>query len=100
MAWIADASLASAVSRAGGLGIIAAGNAPADVVRSQIRAVRRATDKPFGVNIMLLSPYAPEIAELIVEEKVPVVTTGAMMMASTPCAMNERTALSWFSSLP
>jgi len=77
MAWIADASLASAVSRAGGLGIIAAGGAPADVVRSQIRAVKRATDKPFGVNIMLLSPYAPEIAELVVEEKVPVVTTGA-----------------------
>lgn len=77
MAWIADASLASAVSRAGGLGIIAAGNAPADVVRSQIRAVRQVTDRPFGVNIMLLSPYAPEIAELVVEEKVPVVTTGA-----------------------
>lgn len=77
MAWIADASLASAVSRAGGLGIIAAGNAPADVIRTQIRAVRQVTDRPFGVNIMLLSPYAPEIAELVVEERVPVVTTGA-----------------------
>lgn len=77
MAWIADASLASAVSRAGGLGIIAAGSAPADVVRREIRAVKQVTDKPFGVNIMLLSPYAPEIAELVVEEKVPVVTTGA-----------------------
>ncbi len=77
MAWIADASLASAVSRAGGLGIIAAGNAPADVVRREIRAVRQVTDRPFGVNIMLLSPYAPEIAELVAEEKVPVVTTGA-----------------------
>lgn len=77
MAWIADASLASAVSRAGGLGLIAAGNAPADVVRSQVRAAKDATDKPFGVNIMLLSPSAPDIAQLVIDEKVPVVTTGA-----------------------
>jgi enoyl-[acyl-carrier protein] reductase II len=59
------------------LGIIAAGNAPADVVRKEVRAARQATDKPFGVNIMLLSPYAPELAEMVIEEKVPVVTTGA-----------------------
>lgn len=77
MAWIADASLASAVSNAGGLGIIAAGNAPADVVREQIRKTKELTDKPFGVNIMLLSPYVDEIVDLVCEEKVSVVTTGA-----------------------
>lgn len=77
MAWIADADLASAVSNAGGLGIIAAGNAPADIVRSEIRKAKSLTDKPFGVNIMLLSPYAQEIAKVVCEEKVSVVTTGA-----------------------
>ena len=77
MAWIADASLASAVSRAGGLGLIAAANAPADVVRSQIRAAKAATTRPFGVNIMLLSPSVSEIAQLVIDEKVPIVTTGA-----------------------
>ena len=77
MAWIADSSLASAVSRAGGLGLIAAANAPVDVVRSQILAAKAAGDKPFGVNIMLLSPSAPDIAQLVIDEKVPVVTTGA-----------------------
>ena len=77
MAWIADASLASAVSRAGGLGLIAAGNAPVDVVRGEVRKLKQVTDKPFGVNIMLLSPFAPDIAQMVVEEKVPVVTTGA-----------------------
>lgn len=77
MAWIADASLASAVSNAGGLGIIAAGNAPAEIVRSEIRKAKSLTDKPFGVNIMLLSPYAQEIAKVVCEEKVSVVTTGA-----------------------
>lgn len=77
MAWIADASLASAVSNAGGLGIIAAGNAPAEIVRSEIRKAKSLTDKPFGVNIMLLSPYAEEIAKVVCEEKVAVVTTGA-----------------------
>lgn len=77
MAWIADADLASAVSNAGGLGIIAAGNAPADIVRSEIRKAKSLTDKPFGVNIMLLSPYAEEIAKVVCEEKVAVVTTGA-----------------------
>ena len=77
MAWVADASLAGAVSKAGGLGIIAAANAPVDYVRGEIRKLRAMTDKPFGVNIMLMSPYADEIAALMIEEKVPVVTTGA-----------------------
>ncbi len=77
MAWIADASLASAVSNAGGLGIIAAGNAPADVVREEIRQCRELTDKPFGVNIMLLSPFVEEVVDMVCEEGVKVLTTGA-----------------------
>lgn len=77
MAWVADASLAGAVSAAGGLGIIAAGNAPADYVRGEIHKLRERTDRPFGVNLMLLSPYAAQIAQLVIEERVPVVTTGA-----------------------
>ena len=77
MAWIADGRLAAAVSEGGGLGIIAAGNAPADYVREQIRIARSATDKPIGVNIMLLSPYADEVARVATEEQVNVVTTGA-----------------------
>lgn len=77
MAWIADGKLAAAVSNGGGLGIIASGNAPGDVVREQIRIARSLTTKPIGVNIMLLSPFADEIAEIVAEEKVEVVTTGA-----------------------
>ena len=77
MAWIADASLASAVSEAGGLGIIAAMNANADWLRDQIHELRERTDKPFGVNVMLMSPFADEVARVVVEEKVPVVVTGA-----------------------
>lgn len=77
MAWVADAALASAVSNGGGLGIIAAMNADAAYLRSQIRAARERTDRPFGVNIMLLSPYADEIAGAVIEEKVKIVTTGA-----------------------
>lgn len=77
MAWIADASLAAAVSDGGGLGLIAAGNAPADYVRQQIQEAKRRTSKPFGVNIMLLSPYAKEVAKVVAEEGVKVVTTGA-----------------------
>lgn len=77
MAWVANASLAAAVSKGGGLGIIAAANAPADFVRGEIRKLRETTDKPFGVNIMLLSPFVEGIARLVAEEKVPVVTTGA-----------------------
>lgn len=77
MAWIADGKLAAAVSNGGGLGIIAAGNAPGQSVREQIRIARRITDKPIGVNIMLLSPFADEVAQVVLEEKVQVVTTGA-----------------------
>ena len=77
MAWVAESHLAAAVSNAGGLGIIGAASAPAEWVRAQIQEVKRRTDKPFGVNIMLMSPYAKEVAELVAEEKVPVVTTGA-----------------------
>ena len=77
MAWVAEYHLAAAVSAAGGLGLIGAASAPADWVRQQVREVKKLTAKPFGVNIMLMSPYADEIAQVIVEEKVPVVTTGA-----------------------
>lgn len=77
MAWISDGKLAAAVSNGGGLGIIASGNAPASYVRDEIRKAKSLTDKPFGVNIMLLSPYADEIADVVTEEKVAVVTTGA-----------------------
>ena len=77
MAWVSEHNLAAAVSNAGGLGIIAAANAPVEVVRNEIRKVKELTDKTFGVNIMLLSPYAPEITDLVIEEKVPVVATGA-----------------------
>lgn len=77
MAWIADGKLAAAVSNGGGLGIIGAGNAPGSYVREQIRAARALTDKPIGVNIMLMSPFADQVAAVVVEEQVPVVTTGA-----------------------
>ncbi|MGL4361735.1 MAG: enoyl-[acyl-carrier-protein] reductase FabK [Cellulosilyticaceae bacterium] len=77
MAWVANHAIAAAVSEAGGLGIIAAGNAPTDWVRTEIRACKNKTKKPFGVNIMLHSPYANEIAQLVVEEGVTIVTTGA-----------------------
>lgn len=77
MAWIADGKLAAAVSEGGGLGIIAAGNATGEYVREQIRIARSITDKPIGVNIMLLSPHVEEISSVVVEEKVEVVTTGA-----------------------
>ncbi len=77
MAWIANAVLAASVSNAGGLGIIAAGNAPAEVVQSEISKARALTDKPFGVNIMLMSPHVEEVAKLVAHERVSVVTTGA-----------------------
>ncbi len=77
MAWIADASLAAAVSNAGGLGIIAGANAPIDYVRDEVRKAKQLTDKPFGVNIMLLSDNAEAIAKMVCEEGVKVVTTGA-----------------------
>ncbi|HYE80536.1 MAG TPA: enoyl-[acyl-carrier-protein] reductase FabK [Clostridia bacterium] len=77
MAWVATAELAAAVSNAGGLGIIGAGNAPGDYVRKEIKKVKELTDKPFGVNIMLLSPFVDEVIEAVYEERVPVITTGA-----------------------
>lgn len=77
MAWIADASLASAVSEAGGLGIIAAMNADANWLRDQIHELRAKTDKPFGVNVMLMSPFVDEVAQVVIDERVPVVVTGA-----------------------
>ena len=77
MAWVAEHNLAAAVSKAGGLGVIGAANAPAEVVRKEIRQVKEMTDKPFGVNIMLLSPAADEVAQVVIEEGVKVVTTGA-----------------------
>ncbi|SHH96609.1 enoyl-[acyl-carrier-protein] reductase FabK [Sporanaerobacter acetigenes] len=77
MAWVATHELAQAVSEAGGLGIIAAGNAPKEVIKEEIRKLRLNTDKPFGVNIMLMSPFAEDIIDLVCEERVPVVTTGA-----------------------
>lgn len=77
MAWVAESHLASAVSEASGLGLIAAASAPAEWVREQIREVRKHTNCPFGVNIMMISPNADDVAKIVVEEKVPVVTTGA-----------------------
>lgn len=77
MAWVAEYHLAAAVSEAGGLGLIGAASAPADWVRDQIREAKKLTDKPFGVNIMLMSPYADEVAKVVAEEGVKVVTTGA-----------------------
>ena len=77
MAWVAEHKLAAAVSNAGGLGLIGAASAPADWVRDQVRKAKELTDKPFGVNIMLMSPYADDVAKVIVEEGVKVVTTGA-----------------------
>ena len=77
MAWVAESHLASAVSNAGGLGLIAAAAAPAEWVRDQIREAKKMTDKPFGVNIMLMSPEADAVAKVVIEEGVQVVTTGA-----------------------
>lgn len=77
MAWVSDHRLASAVSAAGGLGVIAAGNAPASWLREQVELLRARTDKPFGVNVMLLSPFAEEVAKLTMELRVPVIITGA-----------------------
>ena len=77
MAWVSDGKLAAAVSEAGGLGIISAMNAGADHLREQIRIARSLTNRPFGVNIMLMSPFVDEVAQTVIDEKVPVVTTGA-----------------------
>ncbi|MCD8249390.1 MAG: enoyl-[acyl-carrier-protein] reductase FabK [Lachnospiraceae bacterium] len=77
MAWVAESHLAAAVSKAGGFGIIGAGNAPGDLVRKYIHEVREMTDRPFGVNVMLMSPFADEVAQVVTEEKIAAVTTGA-----------------------
>ncbi len=77
MAWIGTAELASAVSNAGGLGIIGAGHMPPDILRAEIQKAKKWTNKPFGVNIMLMSPFVKEVMQVVVEERVPVVTTGA-----------------------
>ncbi len=77
MAWVADARLAAAVSNGGGLGLVAAGSMDAELLRKEIRLAQSLTDKPFGVNIMLMNPHAPDLAKVVIEEKVSVVTTGA-----------------------
>ena len=77
MAWVATAELAAAVSEAGGLGLIGAGSAPPDVVRTQVRKTRELTSKPFGVNVYFLSPFTDQVLNMLVEERVPVITTGA-----------------------
>lgn len=77
MAWVATAELAAAVSNAGGLGIIGAGHMPPEALRTEITNCKKYTDKPFGVNVMLLSPFVKEVMKVVVEERVPVVTTGA-----------------------
>lgn len=89
MAWVADASLASAVSNGGGLGLISAMNADANWLRKEIRKAKELTDKPFGVNIMLMSPYADEVAQLVIDEGVQVVTTGAGNPTKYMSAWNE-----------
>ncbi len=90
MAWVATAELASAVSNAGGFGIIGAGNAPGEWVRSQIRLTRELTDKPFGVNVLLISPTAQEVVRVALEEKVRAVTTGAGMPGPFLAELKER----------
>ena len=77
MAWVATAELTAAVSNGGGIGHIAAGFAPADVVRAQIQKAKSLTDKPFGVNVMMMSPFVEEVMQVIIEEKPAVVATGA-----------------------
>ena len=83
MAWIAESTLASAVSNGGGAGIIAGGSAPIDYLREQIRKTKSLTDKPFGVNIMLMSPNADDLAQLVIDEKVSFVTTGVSPQQTT-----------------
>lgn len=77
MAWVSDGELAAAVSNAGGLGIIAGGNAPGEIVRQEIKIAKKLTDKPFAVNIMLLSPFVEEVVNAVCQEGVKIITTGA-----------------------
>lgn len=89
MAWIGTAKLASAVSNAGGLGIIGAGHMPPDLLRAEIQKAKKWTDKPFGVNIMLMSPFVKEVMEVVIDERVAVVTTGAGNPAEYLPALKE-----------
>ena len=89
MAWIGTAELASAVSNAGGLGIIGAGHMPPDLLRAEIQKAKQWTDKPFGVNIMLMSPFVKEVMEVVIDERVAVVTTGAGNPAEYLPALKE-----------
>lgn len=89
MAWTATAELSAAVSNAGGIGIIGAGHMPTDLLREQIRAAKTLTDKPFGVNLMLLTPHIDELVQLVLDEAVPVVTTGAGNPAKYMSALKE-----------
>jgi len=89
MAWTATAELAAAVSNAGGLGIIGAGHMPTDLLREQIRNAKAATDKPFGVNLMLLTPHIDDIVEMVLDERVAVVTTGAGNPGKYMAALKE-----------
>lgn len=89
MAWVATAELAAAVSEAGGLGLIGAGSAPPEVVRAQVRKARTMTNKPFGVNVYFLSPFADQVIEVLIEERVPVVTTGAGNPGKYVAAMKD-----------
>ena len=89
MAWISDAVMAAAVSNAGGLGIIGAGHMPPDLLRAEIQKAKKWTDKPFGVNIMLMSPFVKEVMEVVIDERVAVVTTGAGNPAEYLPALKE-----------
>lgn len=95
MAWVADGDLAGAVSNAGGLGIIGGGNAPKEVVKANIDRVKSITSNPFGVNIMLLSPFADDIVDLVIEEGVKVVTTGAGNRGNTWIVFTKPVLLSF-----
>ena len=89
MAWVATAELAAAVSNGGGIGLIAAGSAPADVVRAQIKKAKELTDKSFGVNVMMMSPFVDEVMQVIIEEKPAAVATGAGNPAKYIPALKE-----------
>jgi enoyl-[acyl-carrier protein] reductase II len=89
MAWVATAELAAAVSNAGGLGLMGAGHMPPDPLRAEIRKAKALTSKPFGVNIMLMSPFVREVMQVVVEERVPVITTGAGNPAEYIPALKE-----------
>ncbi|TDB39914.1 MAG: enoyl-[acyl-carrier-protein] reductase FabK [Actinobacteria bacterium] len=89
MAWTATAELSAAVSNAGGIGIIGAGHMPTDLLREQIRLAKSLTDKPFGVNLMLLTPHIDEIVQMVLDERVPVVTTGAGNPGKYMAALKE-----------